>query len=439
MRMTTAIAIALLTLGQYSRDVEAAIVDYKRGEAAGYEYRYLDLGQANQQHEQRNELAIKFWLPHLSRELALSGQRPERLPGTSLYRIDLDGLGWSVNTWVKLAKEYPYQPGNANPLIMRADWLCWITADQESNKTTAYYDLLFDGKPPANKAEWLAGLGVTENKRFAQAIVIDAEHSGVALNTRKLEVSPAGNGADFWQSFDTADDSKNKDAFADPDNFKFDAQELIVGLTKVADYSAEGDRCIVLAFFLCDAAGVRAESAPPTIANDKTEFLRNSSVRTPGSCVQCHGAFNGASDSLIRDAIKRGVELTTKEKRARAAFEALYLGMPGKQMTRGNEDYADFGTVHCEQPIDLARKAWTAFVTEYNGKLTLKVAAREVLSDEEELRDAAAYYSEVIGPAQIARLANLVHDGEVSRKQWQAETYHQARAALDLWRAKDHE
>lgn len=231
--MLPAAMLAAALLLPYGEQVKAAVA-YGNAHPGT---RILDFNSVPEAERLSADLAGRLILPHLSREISLAGQRMTWLPDTAMAAIDLDGLGWSVKTWQTLASYYPYSTVQ-DPLILRADWLFSIVADSNAvdinGKPLAVvpYDLLlFDGAIPKNKAEWLKGLGVSENIRLAQGLIIPRGKSGVALNTRLLRHDPGA--FPLFQTFDSFQDAGAHDPFANlAGGPKFDAQELIASLPK---------------------------------------------------------------------------------------------------------------------------------------------------------------------------------------------------------------
>lgn len=124
----------------YQADVKAAQADFQSFSKTDQAYmRYLNTHAIPDSIPA--EAVQAFWLPHLSPAAVLQRQIPQRVGDTRFYRIDLRDLGWTVDAWLQLAKEYPYADGYANPLFIRADWLVWITSDTANSQL--YYNLLY--------------------------------------------------------------------------------------------------------------------------------------------------------------------------------------------------------------------------------------------------------------------------------------------------------
>lgn len=435
MRMTSTIAAVLIVtagLGQYERTIAACVADYA---VQGGSTRYLVADHLAEEQLPDAELAARFWLPHLSRELALGHQTPAKLPGVAAWRIQLEGLGWSIESWRKVAARYPYTAGQkiADPLMLRLDWLLRQTAD--ATESTAYYDLLLGG-PPADRTAWLKALAIGDaQERLVQAQVLDRGKSGVARNTRLIAWHNVSSGY-LAETADSKRGSGKQDPFERQD-FKADAAELIASLPKVLSDGSQA-RVLTQAYLLTDGQGKRVDVADTAIVNDHNRFLGNGAIRTPGSCVGCHAALNGSRSNLFAEYLRLPGEpkLYVEGIKNQVRFDAKYLGSLAKQIRRGNEDFAEFCLDHLNEDPKTAARTWTEFMSWYDSDLDLNQAAREVgAKSHDELRLAIGHYSSTLGPAQFAGRLTLLAEGErVTRHAWEDATHYQATLAIRAWR-----
>ncbi len=415
----------------YQADVRAAQADFQSYAEVDRAYiRYLSTHTIPT--DIPAEAVQAFWLPHLSAETILQRQIPQRVGDTKFFRIDLRDLGWTVDAWLKLGKEYPYAGGYENPLFVRVDWLIWITSDTANS--TLYYDLLYaETGAPKNREEFLERwrVDLKDADGFEQAIVIDEGSSGVALRTRLVvrRQTPAGY---YWETFDSEIGEGENDPLEHlGGGLKYDAQELIASIPKID--LVTGERGAAQAYLLTDGAGNRVEEASARIVVDSSD--RIPLIRTPGSCIRCHstGLLN-LPRNLVRELVTDGVEIYSKDKQQAEAIERLYLGKLDKELTRNQEDFAAFVASVCDLEPVAVTKAYADVLGFYEANVSLEQAAIELAAvDADELRNAIAYYAEAQGQA-APRLAMLAHGKDIPRRIWEADVYDRAKAALKLWR-----
>lgn len=452
MHGTLAALTILAALGGYAEEVARAKADYAEQVQLGGNPRYLYAGVLPPEvRVMATDVAQPFWLPHLSLDTVLEHQIPINLPGTAMWRLDIDSIGWGTKAWRELAKEYPYFDA-PDPLIIRVDWLLAVTSDAQQSQS--YYTLLYATQKanPKNRSDFLKAHEISEREieRFRVGVVINKGRSGVADDTRLWTAIPK---ARFWETFDSIDASGKNDPFEQlmtkgtgrgAGNLKFDAGEGIIEIEKRSLRKRVTGKC--QAYYLVDGQEAKIDVAGTNIVHDKTEFRGDASIRTPGSCASCHYAINGPQHNLIDDAISRGTELTVKNNRRGAEFvEAFYLGDNKTIVTRANEDFATFCEAATGQDPSTCVNCFRAVIDFYDRPLGLGQAAREVYArDATELQRALAYYSERVGPIPRARLNDLAADGAtIPRKSWEGNRlkkevgdFHFAQQALALWRKR---
>lgn len=431
-------AAALTAAPDYAQAVALVQADYK---AYGSSARYLDFGAYPPEIAQNANTAWKFFYPHLDRSTSLSHRFP--LIAASIVRVDIDALGWGRKGWVAALRGYPYanyEHGD-DLLIARADWLLAYGADAsrvtiDGKPNDVYEGLLFAGDIPKNKTDWLSRFGIKyDNEELIQAQVIDK--SGVAFGRRLAVFRP--DARDWFETFDSRRPAGKNDPALGIDQFKFDAQEIIVELPKVLP-TASYARVRVQAYVLTDGRGDIADFAANDIVEDHRRFANRASVRTPGSCIACHTAgLNGSTSNVFREYLQApGIpQLLVKDQKKAAAFDSLYLGSIGKIVRRANEDVAEFALDYVGEEPKSAVNVWSDVVSWYDEPLNLVQAARELHCDATDMRLALGYYNAAYGPQeQFLDAAGLAHGRTVSRVQWEERVFDQCGKALNLWRAK---
>lgn len=440
MKMVAALvaAAALSAAPDYAQAVALVQADYR---AYGTSARYLDFGAYPPEIAANANTAWKFFYPHLDRSASLAHRFP--LIAGSIVRVDIDALGWGRKGWIAALRGYPYAnyEHGEDLLIARADWILAYGADAsrvgiDGKVNDVYEGLLFAGDIPKNKKEWLDKFGLKNNDQdLIQAQVIDK--SGVAFGRRLAVFHP--DARDWYETFDSRRPAGKNDPALGVEQFKFDAQELIVELPKVLN-SASYNRVRVQAYLLTDGQGDVVDFAANDIVEDHRRFANRASVRTPGSCIACHTAgLNGSTSNVFREYLQApGLpQLSVKDTKKSAQFDALYLGSIGKVVRRANEDVAEFALDYVGEDPKTAVGVWSDVVNWYDEPLNLVQAAREVHCTAEDLRLAIAYYNAAYGPQeQFIDAAGLAHGRTVSRVAWEERVFSQCCTALDLWRAK---
>lgn len=439
-RMLPTIAALLIVAGSYDAEVAIARADYNARYAAGENPRYLTTANLTREKRELAVVGMCYGIPHLTLNEVLEHQIPVQLGETSMWRIDLDLLGWGRKAWIELNKENPYIREHwHDPLIVRADWFLNITSDASDSQ--AYYTLLYAKTgTPKNKADWLKIHNINAvDLKGRTAVIIDKKRSGVSKDRRLMAEARDG---DHWETFDSENASFRHDPNENLEGgLQFDAQELIKRLKKVS--LKTGERTFVQAYLLTNGQGVRIDEANTNIVEDYTSFRGESSVRTPGGCMSCHLPLNGAVHNSLRDRRAAGVEILSNNPEF---VEKTYFSKHAKLIERSREDFETFTLLACgiKSPA-ICLSAWRTTVEDYDENVTLDQAARDVYAvTADELKHAMGYYSETVGPQDgFAGFADLPSGFTVTRETWEGDRkkhqlglYHFARAALDLWRAK---
>ena len=392
------------------------------------------------------DAAVRFAIPSASLERNLNKQIPLKI-ADGVYRIDLRGLGWSPSDLIHVltVQKYPYST-TYNPLYIRGDWMIYQLSDQ--SESIAYPTLLL-GRGASNKRDgWLKSFGVDRRQVEAEELnhgMVEAE-SGVAVQSgaaghkiRILEFFArlggyASGTRDFLKI--TVDNSPLENP--DLKGLKHDGEEWIVGVPKLwhvsEEYQIREEGSGVLQYyFLSDGAGNVVGEANVKLVEDKLKFKGLASIRSPGSCVNCHSSgLNQPAKNGLKSWIEAGVELKAKEYEDQEFVDRWHLSGTSKNIERANEDFSDTVKVATGVEASEAVAAYVAANDFYRADVTLAVAAAELGATEDDLRNALAYASD----KEIAiggHLSSLAHSQPIGRHTWES-LYLSASSYLELWR-----
>lgn len=220
--------------------------------------------------------------------------KPKEIGPTKLiYRLDIKDYGWDAATWEIIVAAYPYavaynedsrlfsfdeddavelrdETGTQIPYIL-GDWFL-----SHGSESPVYYDVLQIGE---NVNDFnLNTLGVDVNQDIAD---FDVERSGfalsgVAVHNRIIERHTLdGAGGAFWTTYDFVNSNEDKNVFAHPFDFVFDAGETIFHLKNG-----------LFGYYLSNAAGVRLDVGDPNVVNDPRtrDRLITNAVSCMGGC-----------------------------------------------------------------------------------------------------------------------------------------------------------
>ena len=262
--------------------------------------------------------------------------RPEAIDNErTVYRINLQSLGWKPELWDKIAGNNSYKRFSENIAykviasslktphpILRADWFV-----SKSMKPPFYYDFLNIPEKVDDLEKFYIGRTADQdlivNSDEISRIGIGLNHSGVSDFNRLIERhSTSVGGGYYWRSFDfrgrktdvnsTVQKSDRRDIFTFPlgpgkgphgeDGFVQDGGEIIFGLPN----GMQG-------YMLVDATGKRIDQGPPDIVYLKNPPPRRSRDIVDGiTCVSCHAnGINRATDELLAhvQAVQPGFEI----------------------------------------------------------------------------------------------------------------------------------
>lgn len=433
-RMASIIAACLLA----TLPAEADAVNRDYTQRPDPYVRYLTLGHLPEKERATAEAAMLFVIPSASREVVIERQLPERVPGSStVYRIDLEQLGWDWKQWNKVLEDYPY--GHNDPyrpkLAVRGDWLTYVLAD--TTESDAYYRLLYGRNAPATRDQFLAVWGVDQKQQAGLELGWIETQSQVSKQGTRFIRRFTSNRGSVWSTQDVLKLERGTDPLEFPDgNFKHDGEESIAMTPKVS--TRLRTRGAAMAFLLSNGQGKRVEEAPVDLVEDYHRTIRSqAAIINNGSCIGCHTVgLHYPSKNGIESLLLQGVQLYAKDKDKQEFAERFHLGTKGleTELDRANEDFATFIEACNGLTIEENAKAYRDALKLYERDLDREQAARELGCTPEELKHAIAYASAHyldIGP----RTAGLAHDGQLlPRATFEAE-YEQLKIIVKTWKA----
>jgi hypothetical protein len=415
-------------------DAEAARHDYAK--RPDHYARYLAVGHLPAEKREDLVAAMQFAVPSASRETALDRQIPEHVPGSNVYRIQLEDLGWDWKQWNKVLEKYPYAYNDpyAPQMAIRADWLVAALAD--TTESDAYYRLLYGAKPPANRDEFLAVWGVDQKQQSGLELGWIETQSQVSKQGTRFIRRFLSNRGSVWSTQDVLKLNRTSDPLEFPDGaFKHDGEESIAMTPKVS--ARMRTRGASMAFLLSNGAGKRVEEAPVDLVEDYQRTIRSqSAIINNGSCIGCHiHGLHKPSTNGVESLLLRGVQLYAKDKGKQAFVERFHLGTKGleTELERANEDFAAFVEACNGLTPEENAVAYRQSIRDYESDLRLERAAEELGCTAADLRNAlayAAYHKLDIGP----RFSALAHGDSVPRATFEQE-YQPAEIMLKNWRA----
>lgn len=374
----------------------------------------------------KQEVALAFVVASSTRQDNLAYCRPVQVTST-LWRIDLDWLKWSVADWNLLVAKYPYHPtGSLTSTLVRADWLILQLTDQ--TESDAYLRFVF-GRVPKNRDDALAILSVDAEPQFRFGLI--QGDSGVSVSgTRWIENRPISRGYAWGTRDSLALDSKSDPLEHPEGGFVHQGEEWICGLPKFDP--ATGYRGALQVYFLSNGQGSIVPRAPVDLVRDHREFRGFAEIRNPGSCIDCHdGGINPVGPNQLTELIASGVEAYADYANYQQV-EAFHFSQLDKEVKRNNEDFQGAALLACGEPSAEASLYVKQVVESYDTPVDIEQAGAEVYLAPEELKRALALGS-ASGYSLGARLSALAHDGTVPREAFE-ENYVAVRAIAESWR-----
>ncbi len=208
----------------------------------------------------------------------------------------------------------------------------------------------------------------------------------------------------YWKTFDVLRTAGNKD-YAETLIFdvKFDAGELIANLPNGSQ-----------AYLLIDGKGKRIETADGKAAIDSTD-AHDRRVRTPGSCVVCHGQGINKPENLMEQFLKDGLDVRFRENRKAREVRAFFLGWDRK--LKGDQDaYTDYVHKTAGAKGEANASAFKAWRSAYDAPVDLAQACAEWGYTEQQARVMAL-------KSPHARLLMLIRGRTIPRAVFEADTF----------------
>lgn len=324
-----------------------------------------------------------------------NGQRivpPEPIDTARLMlAIDLRDYTWDANTWEQIVRAYPYalaydadsrvfpfdedialqnrqDTGTDIPSI-EADWFIAHAA-----LPPLYYDVL---RLPQSIDQLARGLGIDIAREVTDEQVARAGFNSMeSLNNRVIERHERpGFGGALWLSFDFRANEGERNVFAHPLDFRFDAGSGLFNLPNGLQ-----------AYFLMDERFGRIDRADPAIVSDP-----DSRDHITAAGLSCMGGCHLAQGVAPQDDLVRGqASVTAPSAAAREAVLALY---PTVDAMRGlmSEDSKRYVSAVRQTGFDLkAGTTLSQLVRQQQDVLDLRAAAATLGLSEDQVRDALA-------------------------------------------------
>ena len=319
----------------------------------------------------------------------------------NLYRIDITQLGWRHEDWKQVLSVHPY---GGYSLLVRGDWLvtelldCQLSASQHEDGIPAYYRLLYRGQPPQNEQELLKFWEVDGNETRRRGAI-----EGVSQVNRRgrrwIETRSRHDGY-FWITRDSIALRVGSDPLENPSgqNLAHDGSEAIIGLTKTSSTGfATGS---VQYYWLGNGSAGTVFEAPVQLVEDSTRFRNVASIRTWGSCLQCHvEGIRPLDENLILQLNDKygiwQVPADGQSNQILADIRRFHFGDLSREIKRNQEDYEAGVRLHTGWTVRELIEATENVVRGYDANLTLAKAARELGVSPELLKKRLIEYSQL--------------------------------------------
>ena len=329
-----------------------------------------------------------------------------------LYRIDIRSLKWRHTDWRTVLEQHPY---GGYSMLVRGDWLvtelldAQLSASKHTDGVASYYRLLYGARVPKTEADFMAFWEVDENAQRHRG-QIEGLSQVNRRGRRWIENRDRMRGY-LWVTRDSLALNTESDPLERPDgSFRHDGSETIVGFEKYS--SSTQTRGTVQFYLLTNREGHVVNEAPVQLVEDATRFRNIPSIRTWGSCLQCHveGIRPLKSNALVQLSKQYGTAIFSANPQELRRF---HFGSLEKQIKRNQEDYAAGVMMHTGWTAEQLREAVEAVVRGYDSALDLQRAAVELGVASDVLRATVVEYGQK-NPIP-AGIAVLVGGGECSR------------------------
>jgi len=322
-----------------------------------------------------------------------------------LWRIDIKSLLWRHKDWREVLNNHPY---GGYSLLVRGDWLITdildakLSASRHTDGIATYYRLLYGKDVPKTGTEFLKFWEVdTDAKRHRGQIEGTSQVN--RRGRRWIENRDRVRGY-LWLTRDSLALNSQSDPLERPDgSFKHDGSEIIVGYDKYS--SATYARGTVQYYFLADGNGSVINEARVDLVEDYTRFRNISSIRTWGSCLQCHipGIQPLGTNALVDLSQKFSTAVFSVDD---AKSRRFHFGSLKKQIARNQEDYSAGVMMHTGWTAPELIEAVKTVVGGYDAHLGLEQAAEELGVEPEVLQGKIRAYGQAKPiPAGVSMLA----------------------------------
>lgn len=257
--------------------------------------------------------------------------------------------------------------------IVRADWFLVQSARQISlnNKQTGagYYDFL----ELRNRDDYFKLIGENENEavRLQSEVRAVVSESGISAQNRQIVQTGVIQGK-HWTTLDVFDQSGAGVAINHlrRGEFNHDAEEHYAPLANGLPVT-----------FLCDAKGVRQDSAPDKLGGNKAPLNTSADLRIHVnlSCMQCHGAavLMGVQDD-VRPVYTGKLKTLSKDKNVDLELRRQYGQNLNNKLDKDRNDYQEVFSrttgKSVKDTINLYSEAFTGYAYK---RVDLKTAATE--------------------------------------------------------------
>jgi len=256
-----------------------------------------------------------------------------------LYRIDTRGMKWRHTDWRTVLQHHPY---GGYSMLVRGDWLvtdlldAQLSASHHTDGVASYYRLLYGASVPKTESDFMAFWEVDENAKRHRG-QIEGLSQVNRRGRRWIENRDRMRGY-LWITRDSLALDTESDPLESPDgSFRHDGSEIIVGLEKYSSISRS--RGTVQYYLLTNGEGKVVNEAPVQLVEDSTRFRNVPSIRTWGSCLQCHveGIRPLKLNALVELSKQYGTAIFSANPQELRRF---HFGSLEKQIKRNQEDYA---------------------------------------------------------------------------------------------------
>jgi hypothetical protein len=413
MRMQSlAILLTLAIAGTNPADADAAYADWQRLGKGHYAYATVST-EPSEQAKERMGRQLAFVCASFSSKPNLGDQLPVRLPGTDVYRLDLEGLGWAQVWPHVLVAKYPYRPDLTQhgryPLVVMASWLVGEIPDPTLSGNAQ--QLFLYGRELKTVDEFTRFWNVNTSKTQLFSFIEGASGVQAKNQQRLMNNSDTSQRTRFFQTFDSIIVAGKNDPLENlvPGTLKFDGSELIVGIPKY--YRSEGGA--LQAYLLGNAQGKVVNRAPIELVKD-TENFRGGDIINSLDCMNCHATgMKFPTVNEYRSYLTRGGKVFAKD-HVKREIERVYESPFVKELERQEEDYAIAIRLVNGLTPERNISEFRGCVESYDAAVTLSQAAREVGYSKADLRAAIVNYS----PKLTGRLVDLAYGQPISRDQW---------------------